>query len=154
MRARLADFTGLRHFLFVVPAFAVLAGLGFDWLLTEIEMHSRALATTALAAIGAVLLWNAAILVELHPYQYLYNNPLVGGLEEASGLYVTDYWVNIMPEAVGDLEDYVAKLDRTGERGRHYTVAVCGERLPLRCRVENSAYDKSGHVKRAEKCYL
>ena len=60
-------FTGLRHFLFVVPTFAVLAGLGFDWLLTEIETHGRALATTALAAIGAVLLWNAAILVELHP---------------------------------------------------------------------------------------
>ncbi len=124
-------FTGLRHFLFVVPPFAVLAGLGFDWLLTEIETHGRALAMAALAAIGALLLWNAAILVELHPYQYLYYNPLVGGLEGASGLYVTDYWVNIMPEAVDDLEDYVAKLDQTGDRGRHYTVAVCGERLPF-----------------------
>jgi hypothetical protein len=124
-------FTGLRHFLFVVPPFAVLAGLGFDCLLTEIETHGRALAMAALAAIGAVLLWNAAILVELHPYQYLYYNPLVGGLEGASGLYVTDYWVNIMPEAVDDLEDYVAKLDQAGDRGRHYTVAVCGERLPF-----------------------
>jgi hypothetical protein len=124
-------FTGLRHFLFVVPVFAVLAGLGFDWLLTEIEARGRALATTALTAIGAVMVWNAAILVELHPYQYLYYNPLVGGLEGASGLYVTDYWVNIMPEAVDDLEAYVTKLDRDGEHGRHYTVAVCGERLPF-----------------------
>ncbi len=124
-------FTGLRHFLFVVPAFAVLAGLGFDRLLMEIERHSRALASTALAAIGAVLMWNAAILVELHPYQYLYYNPLVGGLEGASGLYVTDYWVNIMPEAVDDLEAYIAKLDQTGDAGRHYTVGVCGERLPF-----------------------
>jgi hypothetical protein len=124
-------FTGLRHFLFVVPVFAALAGLGFDWLLTEIETRGRALATTALTAIGAVMVWNAAILVELHPYQYLYYNPLVGGLEGASGLYVTDYWVNIMPEAVDDLEAYVTKLDRDGEHGRHYTVAVCGERLPF-----------------------
>jgi len=124
-------FTGLRHFLFVVPVFAVLAGLGFDWLLTEIEARGRALAMMALAAIGAVLLWNATILVELHPYQYLYYNPLVGGLGGASGLYVTDYWVNIMPEAVDDLEAYVAKLDRDGEHRRHYTVAVCGERLPF-----------------------
>ena len=124
-------FTGLRHFLFVVPVFAVLAGLGFDWLLTEIEARGRALATIALTAIGAVMVWNAAILVELHPYQYLYYNPLVGGLEGASGLYVTDYWVNIMPEAVDDLEAYVTKLDRDGEHGRHYTVAVCGERLPF-----------------------
>ena len=124
-------FTGLRHFLFVVPTFAVLAGLGFDWLLTELERHGRAWVTVAHVAIGAVLFWNAAILVELHPYQYLYYNPLVGGLEGASGLYVTDYWGNIMPEAVDDLEDYVAKLDQTGNRGRHYTVAVCGERLPF-----------------------
>ena len=29
-------YTGLRHFLFVVPPFAVLAGIGFDWLLGEI----------------------------------------------------------------------------------------------------------------------
>ncbi|MGH6725739.1 MAG: glycosyltransferase family 39 protein [Pseudolabrys sp.] len=124
-------FSGLRHFLFVVPPFAVLAGLGFDWLLTEIARHGRALATMGLAAIGAVLAWNAAILIELHPYQYLYYNPLVGGLEGASGRYVTDYWVNIMPEAVDDLEDYVAKLDQAGNRGRQYTVAVCGERLPF-----------------------
>jgi hypothetical protein len=120
-------FTGLRHFLFVVPAFAVLAGLGFDGLLTRIEAQRRVLTSVLLASIGALLIWNAAILIELHPYQYLYYNPLVGGLEGASGLYVTDYWVNIMPEAVDDLEAYVAKLDRS----HRYTVAVCGERLPF-----------------------
>jgi hypothetical protein len=124
-------FTGLRHFLFVVPTFAALAGLGFDRLLTKFEARSRALAIVAQAAMGAVLLWNAAILVALHPYQYLYYNPLVGGLEGASQLYVTDYWVNIMPEAVDDLEAYVAELDRNGDGGRTYTVAVCGERLPF-----------------------
>jgi len=124
-------FTGLRHFLFVVPTFAVLAGIGFDWLLTQIAARGRAWATAALVAIGVVLLWNAAILIELHPYQYLYYNPLVGGLEGASGLYVTDYWVNIMPEAVDDLEAYVGTLDKTGDRTHRYTVAVCGERLPF-----------------------
>ena len=82
-------------------------------------------------AIGALLFWNAAILYQLHPYQYLYYNPLVGGLEGASGLYVTDYWVNIMPEAVDDLEAYVATLDKAGDRTHRYSVAVCGERLPF-----------------------
>jgi hypothetical protein len=62
----------------------------------------------------------------------LYFNPLVGGLAGASRHYDTDYWFNIMPEAVGDLEHF---LDRTeGTAGlarprRHYTVVVCGERL-------------------------
>jgi hypothetical protein len=124
-------FTGLRHFLFVVPAFAVLAGLGFDGLLTLLAAQSRIWASAAHVAIGALLFWNAAILYQLHPYQYLYYNPLVGGLEGASGLYVTDYWVNIMPEAVDDLEAYVATLDKAGDRTHRYSVAVCGERLPF-----------------------
>jgi Dolichyl-phosphate-mannose-protein mannosyltransferase len=117
-------FTGVRHFLFVVPAFAVLAGIGFDWMLDELAARRRMLAA---GAIAAALLWNAAVLVALHPYQYLFYNPLVGGLEGASGRYVTDYWVNIMPEAVDDLEAYIATLDQN----HRYTVAVCGERLPF-----------------------
>jgi hypothetical protein len=123
-------YTGLRHFLFVVPTFAVLAGIGFDGLLARLTMRGRWLAGAAAAAIVAALAWNAVLLVRLHPYQYLYYNPLVGGLEGASGRYVTDYWVNIMPEAVDDLEAYIAKLDET-DPGRRYTVAVCGERLPF-----------------------
>jgi hypothetical protein len=123
-------FTGLRHFLFVVPAFAVLAGIGFDWLVNEFAARTRALAAGALMAIAGVLIWNAAILVQLHPYQYLYYNPLVGGLEGAARLYVTDYWVNIMPEAVDDLETYIATLDAT-DPDHNYLVAVCGERLPF-----------------------
>ena len=123
-------FTGLRHFLFVVPVFAVLAGIGFDWLVNEFAARTRALAAGALTAIAGVLIWNAVILVQLHPYQYLYYNPLVGGLEGAARLYVTDYWVNIMPEAVDDLETYIATLDAT-DPGRNYLVAVCGERLPF-----------------------
>jgi Dolichyl-phosphate-mannose-protein mannosyltransferase len=124
-------FTGLRHFLFVVPVFAVLAGVGFDWLLSEIEMQSRAFAAGALAVLAGLIIWNATILVRLHPYQYLYYNPLVGGVEGASRLYVMDYWVNIMTEAVDDLEAYIATLDKSGHPGLRYTVAVCGERLPF-----------------------
>jgi Dolichyl-phosphate-mannose-protein mannosyltransferase len=123
-------FTGLRHFLFVVPIFAVLAGIGFDWLIEELAAFGRMAAAGALAAIATVLIWNAAILIQLHPYQYLYYNPLVGGLEGASHLYVTDYWVNIMPEAVDDLEDYIHELDKAAP-ARRYSVAVCGERLPF-----------------------
>jgi hypothetical protein len=123
-------FTGLRHFLFVVPAFAALAGIGLDWLLRELAALGRIAEAGAAAVIAALLIWNAVILVELHPYQYIYYNPLVGGLEGASRLYVTDYWVYIMPEAVDDLEAYVSKLDKTAP-GRRYSVAVCGERLPF-----------------------
>jgi len=121
-------FTGLRHFLFVVPIFAVLAGIGFDWLMQVAERYQRGLAFVVAATIAARLAWNAALLVQLHPYEYLYFNPLVGGLQGASGRYATDYWVNIMPEAVADLEDYVNTLESVGGGQKRYTVAVCGER--------------------------
>jgi hypothetical protein len=121
-------FTGLRHFLFVVPLFAVLAGIGFDWLMNLVHRYQRALNLAVASVITAQLAWNAMLLVELHPYEYLYYNPLVGGLQGASGRYATDYWVNIMPEAVHDLESYVGKLDTVGSAQRRYTVAVCGER--------------------------
>jgi len=127
-------FSGLRHFLFTVPPIAVLAGIGLNGVLTRLATWHRAAAVAGLAAIVLGLGWDAATLYRLHPDEYLFFNPLVGGLEGASRRYDTDYWVNIMPEAVDDLERY---LDRTeGTAGvarprRHYMVVVCGERLPF-----------------------
>jgi hypothetical protein len=124
-------FTGLRHFLFVIPMFAALAGIGFDALLGLLQDQTPRLARGAVAAIAAALTWNAVQLVRLHPYENLYYNPLVGGLAGAAGRYATDYWVSIMPEAVDSLERYVATLDRRIQHPERYLVAVCGERLPF-----------------------
>jgi hypothetical protein len=122
-------FTGMRHFLFVVPPLAVLAGLGFDGLLSWLADRMRALATAALAGIGVWFAWDGVTLIRLHPYEYMFYNPLVGGLEGALRAYEGDYWVNIMNEAVAGLEDFVARTNK--EPGRTFTVAVCGERLPF-----------------------
>ena len=122
-------FTGLRHFFFTVPPIAVLAGIGLNGLLYRLENLHRLAAAAAAAAIVIGLGWNAITLYRLHPDEYLFYNPLVGGLAGASRNYVTDYWVNMMPEAVSDLEHY---LDRTEGKARvrhHYLVAVCSERV-------------------------
>jgi hypothetical protein len=115
----------------VVPVLAVLTGIGFDGLLTQLAARRRWLAHAAALAVSAALIWNASVLIRLHPHQYLFYNRLVGGLQGAAGRYVTDYWVNIMPEAVDELEDFVARLDDGHPSRRRYTVAVCGERLPF-----------------------
>ncbi len=122
-------FTGMRHFLFVVPLVAVLAGIGFDWLLGVLHNRQRWMAPAAAALIALGLGYQAELLIELHPYQYLYYSPLVGGLQGASSRYATDYWVNIMPEAVERLETYIANLDSVGTSENRYRVAVCGERV-------------------------
>lgn len=116
-------FTGMRHFLFVVPALAVLAGIGFDRLLAATERVGPAAATATLAGLAALFLWNAQQLVRLHPHQYLFYNALVGGLEGASRRYEMDYWVNMIPEAVKGLAGPV------GATGARHTVGVCGERI-------------------------
>ena len=54
---------------------------------------------------------------------------LVGGLEGASRRFVTDYWVNIMPEAVEELHDFLDRTEPATAKTNTYRVAVCGERV-------------------------
>ncbi len=124
-------FTGMRHFLFLVPALAVLAGIGLDAALTALATRGRALAAAGLAVVAAGLLLDAVTLVRLHPYQYLFYNSAVGGLEGASRRYDLDYWFGSMPEALGQLETYLRRTEPVdaGRPARVYSVAVCGERL-------------------------
>jgi hypothetical protein len=134
-----SDFTGMRHFLFLAPPIAVLAGAGLNGALDRLAGHGRFAMQAALALVLLALVWDASRLYRLHPDEYLFYNPLVGGLAGASRRYATDYWVNIMPEAVADLERY---LDRTegasghALRNRRYLVVVCGERLPFENRAD------------------
>jgi hypothetical protein len=119
-------FTGIRHFLFVMPPLAILAGLGFDALIESLETWRWARAITV-AALAGSLVWNATILVRLHPYEYMFYNRIVGGLHGADRRYEMDYWVNMMPEAVRALESY---LNLANEKSpKIYTVGVCGEQF-------------------------
>ena len=122
-------FTGMRHFLFTVPPIAVLTGLGLNGMLSRLENFNRLAATAAAAVVVLGLGWNANTLYQLHPDEYLFFNPLVGGLAGASRNYDTDYWVNTMPEAVSDLEHYLDRTEGKARPGRHYLVAVCCERV-------------------------
>jgi Dolichyl-phosphate-mannose-protein mannosyltransferase len=125
--------TGMRHFLFIAPPIAVLAGLGLNGMLDRLDDFNPLAAGAGLAIVLLSLGSDTATLYRLHPDEYLSYNSLVGGLAGASRRYVTDYWVNIMPEAVGDLEQYLDRSDRTGGKwsAKRYSVAVCGERLPF-----------------------
>jgi hypothetical protein len=124
-------FTGMRHFLFVIPALATLAGIGLDAALTALATRGRVVASSALAVVTACFVWNAVTLVRLHPYEYLFYNTAVGGLEGASRRYDLDYWFGSMPEALNQLEAYLRNTTPidAGRPSPVYSVAVCGERL-------------------------
>jgi hypothetical protein len=124
-------FTGLRHFLFVIPPMAALAGVGLEHVITLLGNRNRAFALAGLAASTVFFLSDAVTLFRLHPYEYLYYNSLVGGLQGASRRYDLDYWFDAMPEAIGQLETYVRTTAHSDADWpeRVYSVAVCGERL-------------------------
>jgi hypothetical protein len=122
-------FTGLRHFLFIIPPLAVLAGIGLDKILTFGATRGRSLGFGSAVLVSGFFVWNAATLVRLHPDEYLFYNLAVGGLEGATRKYDLDYWFNSMPEAISKLESYLRASADPSWRTQTYSVAVCGERL-------------------------
>ena len=71
-------YDNFRHFLFITPPLFIFAAIGFqalfDWL-------KKPVLSGALVAL--LLLPNLYWLVTLHPYQYVYYNSLVGGVQGA-----------------------------------------------------------------------
>jgi hypothetical protein len=109
-----------RHFLFVLPPLAVLAGLGVA---RALEIAGPVLR----AALAGALLFSAGLtlvdMVELHPYQSVYFNRLVaGGLQRASARFETDYWGASYREGV---EWLVANYRPAAPR--RITVANCSD---------------------------
>jgi hypothetical protein len=123
-------FTGMRHFLFVLPAFAVLAAVGAEAALAWLGARDRFVSAAATATLAAVLAWPAVTLARLHPYEHLDYNAFVGGIAGAERRYVMDYWANVMPEAVRVLKSYLAQgAQGTGSAGQTYSVATCSEAI-------------------------
>jgi hypothetical protein len=124
-------FTGMRHFLFVLPPIAALAGMGLDLSIRALASRSRQIAITATVLISTSLAWEGVTLARLHPYENLAYNALAGGLPGAFRRYDLDYWFNSMPEAVSILEAFVRDNIpiETMRPAKIYSVAVCGERL-------------------------
>lgn len=90
-------YDGMRHFLFILPPLAVLAGISVATLLRSDV--SRLIKQGA----GVLIFVSAAItvfdMVQLHPYQALYfNRAVAGGLEAAASRFETDYWGNSYKE--------------------------------------------------------
>jgi 4-amino-4-deoxy-L-arabinose transferase-like glycosyltransferase len=122
--ARPAMYNGIRHFVFVLPPFAVLGGLAGAWLLTR--LHSDRIA----AAAGVVFLAGIALpiveMVRLHPYEYTYFNHLIGGVAGARERYMLDYWGLSFKQASQGLAAKLAERHESKPPDRRWKLAVCG----------------------------
>lgn len=84
-------YNGLRHFLFAVPGMVLLAVVGVMrlWRLTR---GRRVLAGALVAGLLAGQVEVVLASHRLHPLEYMYFSPVVGGYRTAAGRYETDYW--------------------------------------------------------------
>lgn len=112
----------MRHFLFVLPPIAAAAGIVADKLIDHTRgiVARGAVVTALVAGIGSQI----AIMVQLHPHEYVYYNELVGGVKGAEDKFELDYWGNSYAEAVHELTQYLER-ERAGGKYRVYRVAVC-----------------------------
>ena len=87
---RSTNYDGLRHFLFVIPPLALLAGVSLEHLFrTAVSARLK----TAISVVVAVSLMATIVdMVQLHPYQSIYFNRIIaGGVKGGAARFETDY---------------------------------------------------------------
>lgn len=127
---RPAMYNGIRHFVFVAPAIAVVGGLAGARLIERLAAWRPAAAAGAGAALALGCVLPAAEMAKLHPYEYTYFNRIEGGVRGADGRYMLDYWGLSLKQAS---EALLAKLDagRLAPLGDPpWRIAVCGPHPP------------------------
>jgi dolichyl-phosphate-mannose-protein mannosyltransferase len=124
--ARPAMYNGIRHFVFVLPPLAVLGGLASSWLIRTLRRYSGRLATAAGIALLAGIALPVIEMVRLHPYEYTFYNRLAGGVAQAQGRYMLDYWGLSFKQASQGLAEALAQRHESKPSGRRWKLAVCG----------------------------
>jgi hypothetical protein len=93
-------YNNTRHLLFIFPGLVLLAGRGAETLFQRYNKRSF------LFIISAILLLPGIVaIIRLHPYQYIYYNQLVGGLDGAAGHYHLDYWCTSLRQSASYINE-------------------------------------------------
>jgi Dolichyl-phosphate-mannose-protein mannosyltransferase len=106
----------LRHVIFIIPLVCMLLYFGFVAVMAHMEMFAK-----VILVVLATLFWGEAVFANwsLHPYQYVYYNPLVN----PAGSFELDYWATSFREIAENLNNYAR---RTVARGEKLQLFVCG----------------------------
>lgn len=116
---------GWRHALFAYPPMVVAASLGFDGIMQWIEEKVAARKWDSPSPKGKWIVNLSATVVFLllligpirhiaanHPYEYIYFNEFIGGMDKAYGNYELDYYYNSTREAA---EWVIAHADKNAD---------------------------------------
>jgi hypothetical protein len=130
MVKRPALYNGIRHFIFVIPPMAVLAGVAFAQAMDWLKANRRSWQPAALAIFAFGLLLPLGEMIRLHPYQYTHFNHIAGTVRSADNLYMLDYWGHALKQASDGLREELIERQEAPPRGRKWKVAVCGPQRP------------------------
>jgi len=124
--AQPAMYNGIRHFVFVLPPLAVLAGLAGARLIASLRRRSHWLAAAAGLVMCAGLALPVVDMVRLHPYEYTYFNMVAGGVAGARTRYMLDYWGLSFKQASLAIAAWLAEHGEHKPAERRWKLAVCG----------------------------
>jgi len=127
---RPAMYNGIRHFIFVLPPFAALAGLGAAHIGNHLRRYGKVAAGAGIAVVVAGTASPIIDMAKLHPYEYTDYNHLAGGVAHARQNYMLDYWGLSLTQASRQLLGQIADRGERPLRG-HWTIAVCGPHPPV-----------------------
>jgi dolichyl-phosphate-mannose-protein mannosyltransferase len=119
-------YNGVRHFLFVIPPLAIIAGLAGAYIFGALAVRTHLAAAAAAALLAVSIGFSVYDLARMHPYQYAQFNRVAGGLRGADDRYMIDYWGLGLKEAAETLRDRLEEGHVAPPRGRRWKVAVCG----------------------------
>jgi len=121
----------VRHFLFAVPLLCVTAALAARAAFVScVSQFRRKVARRVVGGLFALVLLvgvaiQIAIMVRLHPYEYIFANQFTGGVNGAYGRYESDYWGESFKEASEKIQAFVTKEGGVPP-GKIYKIAICG----------------------------
>jgi len=130
MVKRPALYNGIRHFVFVIPPMAVLAGTAFAQAMNWLKENRRSWQPAAVAVFAFGLLLPLSEMIRLHPYEYTHFNHIAGTVRSADNLFMLDYWGLALKQASDGLREELVERQEAPPKGRKWKVAVCGPQRP------------------------
>ncbi len=127
---RPAMYNGIRHFVFVLPPFAALAGLAGAHIAERLRHYGKVAASAGIVALIAGTASPIVDMARLHPFEYTDYNHLAGGVSRARQNYMLDYWGLSLTQASRQLLADIADRHERPPHGQ-WTIAVCGPHPPV-----------------------
>src|SRR6266849_7477062 len=115
---RPAMYNGIRHFVFVLPPFAVLGGMAGAWLTQAASRRFRFAPLLAAVVLAAGIALPVLGMVRLRPYEYTHFNWLAGGVKRAHDRYMLDYWGLAFKQASRQLLGKLTERQESKPAGR------------------------------------